>query len=116
MYHDPQPQTIMHLADENDLNNIGLACDSDYGGSSRIDLDISPDRGDGSERWAICKGRISLAVRKEVRGKVRSGWVGFRTLVSSSAQPDMAGKTGQRGSPVLPVPRPTTRFRRVFRY
>ncbi|KAL7413892.1 hypothetical protein BDY24DRAFT_388482 [Mrakia frigida] len=80
MFHDPQPQTVLHVQSESDLNNISLACDSDYGGSSRIDLDLSPDLGDGSERWAVCKGRISLAVRKEVEGKVRGGWVGFRTI------------------------------------
>lgn len=85
MFHDPQPQTVLHLQSENDLNNIVLACDSDYGGSSRIDLDLSPDLGDGSERWAVCKGRISLAIRKELEGKTRGGWVGFRTIVSERA-------------------------------
>ncbi|CED85191.1 NADH:ubiquinone oxidoreductase intermediate-associated protein 30 [Phaffia rhodozyma] len=85
-FKDPKSLSLINFATPNELANLTLASDSDIGGSSHIDLTLNngDEYTDGS--WdmqglphAILSGRISLAVREEIDGKIRGGYVGFRT-------------------------------------
>jgi NADH dehydrogenase [ubiquinone] 1 alpha subcomplex assembly factor 1 len=86
-FKDPLPLEVFHIAAAEDLSKIALASDSDLGGSSRIDLRLGAS-GEADESWAmkgvphgIFSGRTSLAVREEIQGRVRGGFVGWRTKV-----------------------------------
>jgi hypothetical protein len=112
-YADPTNLSLLHLQTPHDLSLIDLACDSDFGGSSKIDMSlVEGGREDESEGWsgtgdkyAVASGRISLAVRKELAGKVRGGLVGFRTAVSSlrlSLRPSATRGEERQQQPGLP--------------
>lgn len=75
------------------LREVALMSDSDIGGSSSIALRLGePD--EAEESWAmkrtpfgVFQGHMSLAIREELEGKRRGGYVGWRTKVRCPLSP-----------------------------
>lgn len=86
-FKDPLPETMFTFNGPTSLREIALMSDSDIGGSSSIALRLGePD--EAEESWAmrrtpfgVFQGRMSLAIREELEGKRRGGYVGWRTKV-----------------------------------
>jgi hypothetical protein len=61
-YADPTNLSLLHLQTPHDLSLIDLACDSDFGGSSKIDMSlVEGGREDESEGWSGTGDKYAVA-------------------------------------------------------
>lgn len=81
------PITLLSFHTREDLSQFATGCDADIGGTSTLnfELDECPARnkGSGSPASARFWGEMRLDVRPELKGKIRGGYAGFRSKVSS---------------------------------
>jgi NADH dehydrogenase [ubiquinone] 1 alpha subcomplex assembly factor 1 len=82
---DLSPRTLFTFNSQSDVNQFILGSDIDVGGYSTVhlDLDRTPPHNTkiGKEATARFWGDMSLDVRPELRGKLRTGYAGFRNRV-----------------------------------
>ncbi|PCH42666.1 complex I intermediate-associated protein CIA30 [Wolfiporia cocos MD-104 SS10] len=76
------PQTLLTFSSREDLQNYAIGCDTDIGGLSTAHLDlVEPTEKDNEQTRPYVKfwGEMRLGARKELEGKIRSGYAGFRS-------------------------------------
>ncbi|EPQ52693.1 CIA30-domain-containing protein [Gloeophyllum trabeum ATCC 11539] len=72
------PKTLLTFNSRADLEQLALGCDADIGGTSSVHMDLDEaHRYDGRPTGKFW-GDMRLAVRKELEGRVRGGYAGFR--------------------------------------
>lgn len=81
------PQSLLSFRTRADLQNYSVGVDSDIGGSSTARLDFVADDPNDTSPNAKGKGRfwgeMRLGVRGDLKGRVRGGYAGFRSKVST---------------------------------
>ena len=104
---DRGPLTLLNFHSREDMQNLALGCDSDIGGTSKAHLDFVPDepsnpnsKGKG-KFWGDMRLQLrcslfqfeqhynanrglshSSTVRPDLKGKIRTGYAGFRSKVT----------------------------------
>ena len=90
------PMTLLSFNRREDLNKYALGVDRDIGGTSSAHLDFVPSSSDANvnnkndaEPLGTVKfwGDMRLAVRNDLRGRIRGGYAGFRSKVYDNSIP-----------------------------
>ena len=90
------PMTLLSFNRREDLNKYALGVDRDIGGTSSAHLDFVPSSSDANinnkndaEPLGTVKfwGDMRLAVRNDLRGRIRGGYAGFRSKVYNNSIP-----------------------------
>lgn len=81
------PMSLLSFKTRADLQNYSLGVDSDIGGTSTAHLDFVPNPSDpNGHGHARFWGDMRLGVRSDLRGKVRGGYAGLRSKVTSRVE------------------------------
>ncbi|KDQ59168.1 hypothetical protein JAAARDRAFT_127977 [Jaapia argillacea MUCL 33604] len=72
------PLTLFRFNTAADIQQCALGCDADIGGSSTTNLELDEKQLCDGQPTAKFLGNMSLAVKKELEGRIRGGYAGFR--------------------------------------
>lgn len=97
---DLSPRTLFTFNSQPDVDQFALGCDSDVGGYStvRLELDQSSQHNSRIRKPATARfsGEMSLDVRPKLKGRIRTGYAGFRNKVSCHPRFPVVGDGGER--------------------